>query len=256
MRIFIERFILGVLAPLVVLISVVNPLGFSWPQRIIGIVVIFVAASIAAYFAGWDEWRWERLRGLWWLWSIFGLSGGIALALWLIPLITGPQPEGDNAKQVKPLRSELNATKKELESAKRALETAKQTKASPPPVMVYLQGIGNIEAQYVRNMGPLNTVNRFSLAKEIGIKLGQDAAVVITAPRENMQIKFALEMLLNVGGHIKIVQPPNYDVNIDAPRLTESGYSGIIVHGHNDAQELMDNFLGTCFITRHSTKSN
>ena len=44
---------------------------------------------------GWDNFlvrwteklRWERLRGLWWLWSIFGLSGGVALALWVTPLI-------------------------------------------------------------------------------------------------------------------------------------------------------------------------
>jgi hypothetical protein len=33
--------------------------------------------------------RWERLRGLWWLWSIFGLSGGIALTLWVIPFLPG-----------------------------------------------------------------------------------------------------------------------------------------------------------------------
>jgi len=34
---------------------------------------------------------WERLRGLWWLWSIFGLSGGVALTLWLPGLIDVPQ---------------------------------------------------------------------------------------------------------------------------------------------------------------------
>src|SRR4051812_2712450 len=39
---------------------------------------------------GIEKFCWERLRGLWWLWSIFGLSGGIALALWLAPLLIGP----------------------------------------------------------------------------------------------------------------------------------------------------------------------
>jgi hypothetical protein len=34
---------------------------------------------------GTDKLRWERVRGLWWLWSIFGLSGGVALALWVYP---------------------------------------------------------------------------------------------------------------------------------------------------------------------------
>jgi hypothetical protein len=33
--------------------------------------------------------HWERLRGLWWLWAIFGLSGGVALALWLSPFLVG-----------------------------------------------------------------------------------------------------------------------------------------------------------------------
>jgi hypothetical protein len=34
-----------------------------------------------------DKLRWEHLHGLWWLWSIFGVSGGLALALWLTPLL-------------------------------------------------------------------------------------------------------------------------------------------------------------------------
>jgi hypothetical protein len=32
-----------------------------------------------------DELRWDRLQRLWWLWFIFGGSGGAALALWLTP---------------------------------------------------------------------------------------------------------------------------------------------------------------------------
>ena len=37
-----------------------------------------------------DKWRWERVRGLWWLWAIFGLSGGVTLSLWLSPLLLSP----------------------------------------------------------------------------------------------------------------------------------------------------------------------
>src|SRR5437899_2743998 len=90
MSVFIERFLLAILAALAVLLAVTNPMGFSDTARIIGVIIIVVVAGIAAYFVGWNEWRWERLRALWWLWSIIGLSGGVALVLWLTPLLIGP----------------------------------------------------------------------------------------------------------------------------------------------------------------------
>jgi hypothetical protein len=41
-----------------------------------------------------EKLRWERLRGLWWVWLIFGLTGGIALTPWLPGLIdVAPQPQ-------------------------------------------------------------------------------------------------------------------------------------------------------------------
>jgi hypothetical protein len=55
--------------------------------------------------------------------------------------------------------------------------------------------------------------------------------------------------------HIRILQPPNYDVHIDAPQLIDSGYSGLIIHGLSDAQELIDNFFRDCFATRQATKT-
>ena len=67
---------------------------------------------------GWDNFlvrwteklRWERLRGLWWLWTIFGLTGGVALALWLTPQTVGPSttaatvPSAQQIPQVSPHR--------------------------------------------------------------------------------------------------------------------------------------------------------
>lgn len=91
MRIFIERFVLTILASFVVLLAAVNPIGFNWPLRIISIIGIIIVAAIAAYFAGWDEWRWSRLSGVWWFWWIFGLSGGASLVmLWLAPFLHPP----------------------------------------------------------------------------------------------------------------------------------------------------------------------
>jgi hypothetical protein len=51
MIIFIERFLLAILAALAVLLAVTNPMGFSGTLRFIGVIVIFGLAGLAAYFA-------------------------------------------------------------------------------------------------------------------------------------------------------------------------------------------------------------
>jgi len=93
MKIFIERFVLAIFASFVVLLAAINPIGFGWPLRIIGIAVIIVMAGMAAHFAGWDEWRWKRLRGVWWFWSAIGISTVVALVVWLTPLLAPDQPD-------------------------------------------------------------------------------------------------------------------------------------------------------------------
>jgi hypothetical protein len=88
MRVFIERFILGILATVVVLLAFTNPMEWDWSARIIGIVVSVSVAGIASHFAGWDALHWDHLRSLWWLWLIIGLGGGAALS----PFIVGAPP--------------------------------------------------------------------------------------------------------------------------------------------------------------------
>jgi hypothetical protein len=51
MNIFIERFLLAILAALAVLLAVTNPMQFSVTSRIIGVIIIFILAGIAAYFS-------------------------------------------------------------------------------------------------------------------------------------------------------------------------------------------------------------
>jgi hypothetical protein len=81
MRLFIERFILAILAAFVVLLAVTNPLGFNWPVRLMGIIITTALAGIAAHLAGWEESRWQRLRVTRWLSAILRLSGGFAVRL-------------------------------------------------------------------------------------------------------------------------------------------------------------------------------
>ena len=51
MIIFIERFLLAILAAIAVLLAVTNPMGFGVAARIGGVIVIFILAGIAAFFA-------------------------------------------------------------------------------------------------------------------------------------------------------------------------------------------------------------
>jgi hypothetical protein len=64
MSIFIERFLLAILATLAVLLAVTNPMGYSGTARVIGVIVIFVLAGIAAYFAdGFNENSYSTTNG-------------------------------------------------------------------------------------------------------------------------------------------------------------------------------------------------
>jgi hypothetical protein len=116
-----------------------------------------------------------------------------------IPNSPSAAPRSDeNGRRVAALQSELHTTKRELESATQALETARQAKTSPSSVTVNLTGVGAIEVPYIRNMGPVTTLNRFSLAKEKRVKLAShDTVFLITSPRENMILKYGFEMLLD-----------------------------------------------------------
>ena len=134
MRIYIERFILAILAALAVLLAVTNPMEFSRtaenPRCHCHLYSGCILAAIAAYFAEkHNEWRWERLRSLWWLWAIFGASGGVAFALWLIPLIAGV-PASDNEARLRALQSQLEAARQERDHATQNLATLQSHLAS------------------------------------------------------------------------------------------------------------------------------
>jgi hypothetical protein len=124
---------------------------------------------------GWDNFlvrcteklRWERLRGLWWLWSIFGLSGGVALTLWLTPLIVGGR--GLENVEVAGLREDLDAALRRVASLEAALQSRATSPApsvaiSPPsPNMTQEARATNLEIWHSVNdecvKGLINTYN-------------------------------------------------------------------------------------------------
>lgn len=61
MAIFIERFILSILAALAVLLAVTNPMRFSVASRIGGVASVFILAGLAALYA--ERLQRKRVRG-------------------------------------------------------------------------------------------------------------------------------------------------------------------------------------------------
>ena len=242
MRVFIERFVLGILAPLFVLLAATNPMGFSWPLRTIGIILTVVVAGIAAYFAGWDEWRWERLRGLWWLWSMLGLSGGIVLALWLIPLavqsqLKEAQQERDHAKhELSRLQSQLASTQTALNDIKGREETRIGANVAIVLADAFIRG-KIPPALVILTSSPDNERLRHDL---LGILSGTHALSDAISSRDSP--------LLEMG-------PPNYERDLDAPRLIARGERGITVHGRNQAADFLIHVLsGACFVIHQTAE--
>ena len=62
-----------------------------------------------------DKLRWHRLRGLWWLWSIFGLSAGVALAVWLLPFAQPNHEQSDLTQRLDKIKQEGDSKSNELE---------------------------------------------------------------------------------------------------------------------------------------------
>jgi hypothetical protein len=261
MRVFIERFVLAILASLVVLLAAINPMGFSGPLRVISIIVIVIVAGAAAHFAGWDEWRWERLRAVWWLWLISGVSGGVALALWLSPLVVGPPPQDlgllqtqisvktmelDNAtKQLKAAQSELASRQTEDDETKRQLgqrisQLELQLSAAKQELENTKQA-ANVAQNVPPRVGPINTLNTFSAAEGLFEELlPSNTSVLVTAMPENERVKNELNNLLGIGqrkirdklpeGKSLLLYESTNTLDLDAPHPT-SLFTGIVIHG-------------------------
>jgi hypothetical protein len=118
----------------------------------------------------------------------------------------------------------------------------------------------------VQKMGPINTINAIAEAGAVWRKLvSEDTAILITAPPENLEVQRDLSNIFMVGmrevsnqltpGKALLVRPPNYEIDIDAPRLIDSGNTGIVIHGDGIGQSELKAFFERCFITRQTPKT-
>jgi len=78
--------------------------------------------------------------------------------------------------------------------------------------------------------------------------------VIITTPPENQRVGTNLQSLFTLSTkNVAIVQHPDYDKDIDAPKFPPTGLSGIILHGRNQLTEVLKRLWGDCFIVRQAS---
>ena len=161
-------------------------------------------------------------------------------------------PTEDMAKATAPVQSKLDAAMRELEVTKRQLEVTKHQLANAlqfPP--------------YARKMGPIHMLNAFSATGAIWRELVPlNGAILFTATPENNELLQDLGTIFGIGmrevdkqltpGKSPLLSRPNYQRDIDAPRLVDTELSGIVIHG--EGSEQLRNFFERCFVTRYSSK--
>jgi hypothetical protein len=269
------------------------------------IVTAFISANVRelARQRGWDtflvRWwdalppqlrdalRWERLRGLWWLWAIFGLSGGVTLALWLIPLIVAAPALNNDARQgleqqVAALQSELGTSQRQRDVAQQKLAAAEGKLAARHPEAAKISQLesqlsaarqeaesAKQAAKAAQNMpprvGPIYTLNSFSAAEALFQELlSTNTSVLVTSTPENGTAKYDLNEVLSVGarklppGKNLMLHEPNNARDLDVPHPI-SRYSGIVIHGSelsgNALNDLENVLRESCFSEPHTTRA-
>jgi hypothetical protein len=224
-----------------------------------------------------NTFRWERLRSLWWLWSIFGLSGGVALALWLTPVVVGhpANSENDNARQA--VQSQLTEVRQERDQAKQTL-TVLQTDITSKNVELEneKQQLAGLQSTLLSTQTELTDIQhreQTRIGSEMAIEfvggLGLSGVlqtipktfIVLTSSPDNEPLRSELEKILNqargISGGKSPLLPmplPDYNKNLDAPRLIGNGKSGITIHGRNQAGDfLMEVLAGNNCLILHQT---
>jgi hypothetical protein len=153
--------------------------------------------------------------------------------------------------------NEISSLQRQRDSAQRKGDTAEQQLADLQRQLAVIPQ----SPQYPREIGPVSVMNAVSAAGALWKELSATGtAVLLTSGRDNDQLRDNLYSILatgvrmyNTGPLGKMLRPPNYDVDIDAPRLPESEYSGIIVHSPTEYQAIQNVF--SCFIIRKASKN-
>jgi hypothetical protein len=159
---------------------------------------------------------------------------------------SAPTPQSDeNARQIVKLRSDLESREKDLAIEREARIAAEQRASSSQAALASLQEAANA-LPYNQKVGLPDITIAFNLiwpVEDIVKQLqGNDDSILITTAPQNADLGKYLTDLIEMTATalwIKnntvrrglVVQLPNYQNDLDAPRFDTSNYPGISIHG-------------------------
>jgi hypothetical protein len=132
-------------------------------------------------------------------------------------------------------------------------------------------GWSSAQTSYIQKLDPINSLNSFSATKGIVEELANNnTSILITNDSEDNAV-FARDitnifnaglyqwMFSHSGAQLSkgplILMPPDQKTDVDAPKLSISNHSGIIVYGEGNMKDKIRSFLGNCFVVRKSRNS-
>jgi hypothetical protein len=183
------------------------------------------------------------------IWYVPNGNGELAAAQksTLIDWLKKAQQERDQALQV---AVTMQAQIREYAAKLTDLQTQLETAAQP---------------LYPRNMGPITVLNQIWAADDLWKNLIPGTAILMTSDdpenellRRNLQNIISMRVMPNETGPVrKILSPPDYQHDIDAPKLPESDMNGIIIHGVEQVSDGTDKYMNdrfenifSCFFVR------
>jgi hypothetical protein len=177
--------------------------------------------------------------------------------------LTSAGQERDQAKRdLGALQLQLSSKNVDLSNIRQELTT---TRSQFSEIQTELR---NIQNQNQTRIGPNTAINLANILSDPDLlKAIPKTLVLLTSTPDNEQLRSNLEVIFNSArarlqgnSPLIIMGRPNYDKELDAPRLQETQGHGITIHGRNPAgdyliKDVFGSATNNCFIRRQTAKT-
>lgn len=230
----------------------VDPQHPSLPP-LISAVLILAGLPIYASPVGWKRLK-ETGRRQMAIALISACMVGLVIGVYLLASESHPIATADS--------NALAAERQLRETAERQLAASRQ---EIERLQSSIQPTQPVQAPaYPQLLGVVCALNLTNVAEAIWKSISNDTGILITANSENTQLQRNIMQLFSMamtripnfvdGNKRLIIRLPNYETDLDAPKLTFSDQSGIILHGEDAPPNHFLHGFGHPFIFRRTAQ--